>query len=169
MKICKGFEILPGILSIQLLAFVISSIAPSCDSAHHFLATSNIIYVFYYVEHCAEACVDDPSMTPFAVGFSALALNNVIKYVYFYVVVNLPFRPWRKPNSALCAEPWLTLSCACPAWPLITFKYKYTITYTTMFINTLIINYIITYTNTYLIMYTNTYLITYTNTYSSTY
>jgi hypothetical protein len=42
-------------------------------------------------------------MTPFAVGFSALALNNVIKYVYFYVVVNLPFRPWRKPNSALRA------------------------------------------------------------------
>ena len=110
MKICKGNEILPGILSIQVLAFVISSIAPPHDSAHHFLTTSNIIYVFYYVghyaEHCAGACVDDNQITIWRCPL-ALALNNVIKYVYFYVVVNLPFRPWRKPNSALRARPFL--------------------------------------------------------------
>lgn len=136
MKICKGFEILPGILSIQPLAFTISSITPSLNVAHHFLTTSNIIYVFYYVEHCVETCVDDSRMTPFAAVPLALAPNNVIKYVYFYVVVNLPFRPWRKPNSALRASLWFP-------WPLITFKYKYTITYTNTFINTLIINYYI--------------------------
>lgn len=105
MKICKEVEILPGILSIQLLAFIISSIAPSLNVAHHFLTTSNIIYVFYYVGHYAEACVDDGWITSSAGALLALALNNVIKYVYFYVVVNLPFRPWRKPNSALRAEP----------------------------------------------------------------
>ena len=122
MKICKGLEILPGIFPTHYQLLAISSIAPSCDLAHHFLTTSNIIYVFYYVEHytehCAEACVDDNHATPFAVGFSALALNNVIKYVYFYVVVNLPFRPWRKPNSALRARPWLALSCPLPCLAL---------------------------------------------------
>ena len=48
----------------------------------------------------------------------ALTLNNVIKYVYFYVVVNLPFRPWRKPNSALRAKPFSALGCLLPCLAL---------------------------------------------------
>ena len=67
MKICKGFEILPGIFTIHHQPPAISSNAPPHDLAHHFLTTSNIIYVFYYVEHyaehCAGACVDDNQIT----------------------------------------------------------------------------------------------------------
>ena len=67
MKICKGFEILPGIFPTHYQLLAISSIAPPHDLAHHFLTTSNIIYVFYYVEHyaehCAGACVDDSQIT----------------------------------------------------------------------------------------------------------
>ena len=60
-----GDEILPGIFTPHCQSPVFLSITPSYDLAHHFLTTSNIIYVFYYVGHCAEHRVDDSWITPF--------------------------------------------------------------------------------------------------------